>query len=149
MSLNFKSNDLAIVALSLGLTISNPCVSFAADIGKTSASTSLITKSKALVVEPIDLSEVKNSRVKPLYEELKYSKALTEKDSIKRAFDSTSRLLSDSKTDLKSAQLVLKKYETQINQVDRLIRSTKDSKGTQKLYKEQGDLRNSIVKVCY
>lgn len=148
LSMSFKSNDFVVVALSLGLAISNPSGSIASNFGLNPAPAALITKSKVLIVEPIDLNEVKSSRVKPLYEEVKYNKALTERNAVKRAYDSTINLLRETKSDLNSAQLVLKKYETRINQMDKLIRSAKDSKESQALYKEQGDLRNSVTNVC-
>ena len=148
---NFKPhNNIAIVALTIGLSISNPSISLSVE---NDVSNSLLSKSKVLKEnsQNINLDNVKDARKKPLYEEMKYNRAIDDKNAVKENLDLTTKALKDSRNDLNSANVLMKKTEKELMILNKRIEYTKKQNNKkselQNLYTEQSALRATIEKV--
>ena len=99
----------------------------------------------------INLDNVKDARKKPLYEEMKYNRAIDDKNAVKENLDLTTKALKDSRNDLNSANVLMKKTEKELMILNKRIEYTKKQNNKkselQNLYTEQSALRATIEKV--
>jgi hypothetical protein len=97
------------------------------------------------------MDEIKSARTKPLYEEVKYNRAVDDRNLIKSNYDLSMKALRDSKSDLNSANILMKKSQNELAVLNKRIENMKKQKGKnqelQKLYTEKSAIESSAYKV--